>query len=764
MTPNGSLHFLDFCKQSVQDMGKNDSSPAMNPSNAQIPLSSMFLGPKAENSYFWAEMFNGIFSDYVEWRKNNYPEDPMLIGAHEKKRNDEYFDLFRVHMQETLNELKTGVPFHSPRYLGHMLSGQTLPAVMGYFAGMLFNSNNVTEEAAPVTVKKELEFGKMICRMIGYSQDAWAHICSGGTVANLEALWVARQAQFMPLVIKDICIRKKWDFSIRILQSDESVSISTIGDKTLLSMPPDESMHMVLNLLKYLTEIKGLSAERAHDELDAEIKASQYNIKYRGIADVLSKVQLKPVLFVPESAHYSFKKAANILGYGEYAIRSVPVDGQFRMNVNRLEELIHQMRDDEYIAAVVAVAGTTEEGAVDPVHKVKWLRDRLAREVGISFWLHVDAAHGGYIRTLFCDAKEDESIESMEYNEVDFWGTVNAWMKRIETVDAEVFGSGNDKNAGWTSRRDVVAAFMSIHAADSVTIDPHKMGYIPYPAGLVAFKSKSVTRLVAQDAAYISTSDSSITQIEIPEIDAVGSYILEGSKPGAAALSCWLAAKMIPLDYQHHGKIIKSSLLSAQKLANCLKNHKTHTFRTIDDEFFLQGEFNRSSAHPFSFELIYNNIDTNIVCFVVVPSRWKKDESQMEFELWGLEAMNRFNRIIYDHFSYNRSPHDAENPEAFSRSFFLSHTELKKGSYEYESISDILKKFGITKREYEQHGLFVLRSTVMNPWYPIASYGSNADNRIDYFMEFIKQLHYVSRSTLESLDFIMAGFMAAHTS
>ncbi|BDP86792.1 hypothetical protein EfmAA818_03880 [Enterococcus faecium] len=49
---------------------------------------------------------------------------------------------------------------------------------------------------------------------------------------------------------------------------------------------------------------------------------------------------------------------------------------------------------------MVAVVGTTEEGQVDSVDKIVQLRERLKDE-GIYFYLHVDAAYGGYARFVF---------------------------------------------------------------------------------------------------------------------------------------------------------------------------------------------------------------------------------------------------------------------------------------------------------------------------------------------------------------------------
>jgi hypothetical protein len=50
---------------------------------------------------------------------------------------------------------------------------------------------------------------------------------------------------------------------------------------------------------------------------------------------------------------------------------------------------------------VIGIAGTTEEGAVDPIDRIDEVRTDLENARGESFWLHVDAAWGGYLRALF---------------------------------------------------------------------------------------------------------------------------------------------------------------------------------------------------------------------------------------------------------------------------------------------------------------------------------------------------------------------------
>lgn len=176
------------------------------------PLHAWFLGPKAEHADLWQELLSYTFQDYAHWRRNYFPGDPVTISRVRRREPEtsSWTDGLTTHLDRALNDLKAHFPFYSPRYIAHMLSEQTLPSVLGYFAGMLYNPNNVTDEAAPVTVALELEVGKMIAEMLGYDPDkSWAHLCSGGTVANLEALWVARTAQFIPFVVREYAQRNR---------------------------------------------------------------------------------------------------------------------------------------------------------------------------------------------------------------------------------------------------------------------------------------------------------------------------------------------------------------------------------------------------------------------------------------------------------------------------------------------------------------------------------------------------------------------------
>lgn len=86
----------------------------------------------------------------------------------------------------------------------------SMPAVLGYFMTMLYNPNNVAFEVSPITTIVELEVGQDLSRLFGYNVDpektelplAWGHTTCGGSIANLEAVWVARNLKFYPLSIR----------------------------------------------------------------------------------------------------------------------------------------------------------------------------------------------------------------------------------------------------------------------------------------------------------------------------------------------------------------------------------------------------------------------------------------------------------------------------------------------------------------------------------------------------------------------------------
>ena len=99
----------------------------------------------------------------------------------------------------------------------------------------------------------------------------------------------------------------------------------------------------------------------------------------------------RAVLYTSDQAHSSVTRAAWIAGLPRDHIRAVPVDGEWRMKPDELQKAITQDRNAGLLpVAVVASAGTTNTGAVDPLVAIA---DLCKRE---GLWFHVDAAYGGF--------------------------------------------------------------------------------------------------------------------------------------------------------------------------------------------------------------------------------------------------------------------------------------------------------------------------------------------------------------------------------
>jgi L-2,4-diaminobutyrate decarboxylase len=116
-----------------------------------------------------------------------------------------------------------------------------------------------------------------------------------------------------------------------------------------------------------------------------------------------------------ELAHFSIARAAAVLGLGGRAVQPVAVDGQRRLRPDELDRALHRMEAaGERPLALVATAGTTDFGSIDPLPA---LAER-ARERGL--WLHVDAAWGGGL--LFSDRHRGllAGIEAADSVTVDF--------------------------------------------------------------------------------------------------------------------------------------------------------------------------------------------------------------------------------------------------------------------------------------------------------------------------------------------------------
>ncbi|QKV91970.1 aspartate aminotransferase family protein [Streptomyces sp. NA02950] len=88
--------------------------------------------------------------------------------------------------------LKENYPFFHPRYAGQMLKPPHPAAMVGYLTAMQINPNNHALDGGPATARMEREVVQQLATMFGYDTHL-GHLTTSGTVANLEALFVARE-------------------------------------------------------------------------------------------------------------------------------------------------------------------------------------------------------------------------------------------------------------------------------------------------------------------------------------------------------------------------------------------------------------------------------------------------------------------------------------------------------------------------------------------------------------------------------------------
>jgi glutamate/tyrosine decarboxylase-like PLP-dependent enzyme len=243
---------------------------------------------------------------------------------------------------------------------------------------------------------------------------------------------------------------------------------------------------------------------------------------------------------------------------------------------------------------------------------------------------------------------------------------------------------------------DLVDAIVALGAADSVTMDPHKLGYVPYPAGAFLLRDRRGRDLVAVDPPYLSPATASRADDEL----FLGKYIFEGSKPGASAASVWLSHKVLPLDERGYGYLIERTAIGARKLRDALAAAELGDFR----------------VH------VLPEPDINIVCFVV------RDPGART-----LAELNAFNESIYRRMSINSV---TPAPE-----YIITRTRFRSPMYD-GAIEPILRALDVaTVEEWKAagtEGLVVLRSTVMDPFLT-SSHGA------DHIAGFVAALERASR-------------------
>ncbi|MXP50138.1 aspartate aminotransferase family protein [Pantoea sp. Eser] len=144
---------------------------------------------------------------------------------------------------------------------------------------------------------------------------------------------------------------------------------------------------------------------------DAWFARQGHSVQKDGLTGDLKKIKV----FCSENAHFSVQKNMALLGLGYQSVTLVKTDRFARMDLDDLRHKLAQAQaNGEQVLAIVATAGTTDAGAIDPLHEIA----TLAAEQQI--WVHVDAAWGGAL--LLSEQYRDylDGIELVDSITLDF--------------------------------------------------------------------------------------------------------------------------------------------------------------------------------------------------------------------------------------------------------------------------------------------------------------------------------------------------------
>jgi glutamate/tyrosine decarboxylase-like PLP-dependent enzyme len=547
-----------------------------------------------------------------------------------------------------------------------MASDTLMPALLAQMMTLPYNPNNVVDEAAPVTLDMELTAGLQLAKMIGFNADedtpdcAFGHLTSGGTVANYEAIHLLRAIRHFPMAL---AMALRTNDSPQTIHTDAGAAITDLDDWTLGNISLDEVIRIRERFLSALKEMPDEDAQQLLDSLEAErIETLGWHGFHERHPD-----WKPPVLLLPITGHYSWAKGAKLLGLGTRNVEVI-AEREMRMDTDALKFRLDELFEARIpVLASVAVLGTTEFGTIDPVHEIVNERDERL-ELGQYVPIHVDAAWGGYLCALFRDPD-------------------GRFLPR-ENISQDFIRFPSD---------NVYRAFEALASVDTVTVDPHKLGFVPFGAGAVLFRDHRMLDLVTQDADYLFDSERNTNSYR-DKFQTLGKYILEGSKPGAAAAAVCVSQTVVPLDRDNLGKVLAETI------------HATEYFLERIPQLASELQGIAHVAVPF-------RPDTNLLCIAINPAGNRS-----------LKKLNQFSRQIFGAMRV-----DASVPVQ-SREFFGSYTTLTERGLGETDFSRCLALLGIEEDD-DDHRIFILRHTLMNPWL-IDSY--NGINYIDQYCVFLR--------------------------
>ncbi|MBI2260753.1 MAG: decarboxylase [Caulobacterales bacterium] len=566
----------------------------MSPSPAAVIAGACFPGPRSENEPWVRGEFQAVLDQWFNWRKRLFVDDPGLVGPVGGPSLDGLER--REVLSRELARLCEALTAETPTYT---------PRYIGHMK-------------AEVSLPALLGW---LAAMLHNPNNTSREASKVGTVIEAEAIaMLAAMVGYDPATAEGhftsggtvANFEAVWRARYRL---DHWLSLGLyVAEKTREPLDVFAAAHMGWDRFRALWTEHGLT--------DAVLR--RYSAAVGVPADIWRRISrasgrdfLGPVLLVPGNKHYSWSKAANLFGLGEESLWAVDLDAEGRLDVDDLERLI--LRAQAAVRPVlmaVGVAGTTETGEIDPIDI---LHDRLERweaERGLHIWRHVDAAYGGFLCAIL--GGPDEAV--------------------LTPASA--------------------AALRGIGRADSVTIDPHKLGYVPYACGAFLTRDTARYAVSAFDAPYLDR----------PELgDGKWSSTLEGSRSAAGAAATWLSGRAIGFGPSGLGALLAETVRTRQAFETALR-------AAVPEVRFLEPA------------------DANIVCFSIAA----RGEA--------LSDANRRTTALFDHIHHS--------PE-----FSVSKTTL--GPDYAAAIARHVDGFGGV---VDAPGMVLVRCVFMNPYWAVPAF------------------------------------------
>lgn len=235
-----------------------------------------------------------------------------------------------------------------------------------------------------------------------------------------------------------------------------------------------------------------------------------YDLRKKGLQNTSQKM----TLYASQEAHSSIRKDVELLGLGSDALRQVPVNDDFQIDIQELENTIKKDRQNGYTPfCVVGGAGTINTGAVDDL---KALADICQRQ---NLWLHVDGAFG-------------------------------AWAALAPKTKTKVTG---------------------MERADSLALDLHKLMYMPFEIGCILIRNEEYHRKTfSLTPEYLARGHGNrgIAAGDSPWRSDYGFQLTRNFK----ALKAWMSIK--EHGSRKYARLIQQSMDQAQYLAHLIESQQ----------------------------------------------------------------------------------------------------------------------------------------------------------------------------------------------